>query len=30
MGPLIRIQGDVTADGRLVASGSITLAEVRR
>ena len=29
MGPLIRIQGDVTADGRLVASGSITLAEVR-
>jgi 3-hydroxyacyl-[acyl-carrier-protein] dehydratase len=30
MGPLIRIQGEVTADGRLVATGSITLAEVRR
>jgi 3-hydroxyacyl-[acyl-carrier-protein] dehydratase len=29
MGPLIRIEGDVTADGRLVATGSITLAEMR-
>jgi 3-hydroxyacyl-[acyl-carrier-protein] dehydratase len=29
MGPLVRIEGDVTADGRLVASGSLTLAEVR-
>jgi 3-hydroxyacyl-[acyl-carrier-protein] dehydratase len=29
MGPLVRIEGDVSADGRLVASGSITLAEVK-
>src|SRR4051794_18192342 len=30
IGPLVRIEGDVTADGRLVASGSLTLAEVTR
>jgi len=30
MGPLVRIEGDVTADGRVVASGSLTLAEVKR
>jgi 3-hydroxyacyl-[acyl-carrier-protein] dehydratase len=29
LGPLVRIDGEVTADGRLVASGSLTLAEVR-
>jgi 3-hydroxyacyl-[acyl-carrier-protein] dehydratase len=29
MGALVRIQGEVTADGRLVAAGSLTLAEVR-
>ena len=29
MGPLVRIDGEVTADGRLVASGSLTLAEVK-
>jgi 3-hydroxyacyl-[acyl-carrier-protein] dehydratase len=29
MGALVRIQGEVTADGRLVATGSLTLAEVR-
>ena len=28
MGPLVRIEGEVTADGRLVATGSITLADV--
>jgi 3-hydroxyacyl-[acyl-carrier-protein] dehydratase len=30
MGGLYKIEGDVTADGVLVASGSITLAEARR
>jgi 3-hydroxyacyl-[acyl-carrier-protein] dehydratase len=29
MGGLVKVEGDVTADGRLVASGSITLAESR-
>jgi 3-hydroxyacyl-[acyl-carrier-protein] dehydratase len=29
MGGLYKIEGDVTADGRLVASGSLTLAEPR-
>lgn len=29
MGALVRIEGEVTADGRQVAVGSITLAEVR-
>jgi 3-hydroxyacyl-[acyl-carrier-protein] dehydratase len=29
MGGLYKIDGDVTADGRLVASGSLTLAEPR-
>jgi 3-hydroxyacyl-[acyl-carrier-protein] dehydratase len=29
MGALIRIDGGVTADGRLVASGSVTLADPR-
>ena len=29
MGPLYKIAGEVTADGRVVASGSVTLAEVR-
>jgi 3-hydroxyacyl-[acyl-carrier-protein] dehydratase len=27
LGPLIKIEGEVTADGTLVASGSVTLAE---
>lgn len=26
LGPMIKIEGDVTADGRLVAAGSLTLA----
>jgi 3-hydroxyacyl-[acyl-carrier-protein] dehydratase len=26
LGPLIKIEGDVTADGRIVATGSLTLA----
>ncbi|HEY8550681.1 MAG TPA: FabA/FabZ family ACP-dehydratase [Vicinamibacterales bacterium] len=30
MGPLVKIEGTVTADGVLVASGSVTLAEVKR
>jgi 3-hydroxyacyl-[acyl-carrier-protein] dehydratase len=29
MGGLVKVEGDVTADGRLVASGSVTLAESR-
>lgn len=29
MGALYKIEGDVTADGQLVASGSVTLAEPR-
>jgi len=29
MGRLVRIDGEVTANGRLVASGSLTLADVR-
>jgi 3-hydroxyacyl-[acyl-carrier-protein] dehydratase len=29
IGPLIKIEGQVTADGRLVAIGSLTLAEAR-
>ena len=29
MGPLVRIEGEVTADGRLVAAGSLTLANVK-
>ena len=29
IGALVRIEGDVTADGRLVATGSLTLAEVK-
>jgi 3-hydroxyacyl-[acyl-carrier-protein] dehydratase len=29
MGPLVKISGTVTADGRIVASGNLTLAEVR-
>jgi 3-hydroxyacyl-[acyl-carrier-protein] dehydratase len=29
MGGLYKIEGDVTADGQLVATGSLTLAEVR-
>jgi 3-hydroxyacyl-[acyl-carrier-protein] dehydratase len=29
MGPLVRIEGEVTAGGHLVAAGSLTLAEIR-
>jgi 3-hydroxyacyl-[acyl-carrier-protein] dehydratase len=29
MGPLVRIEGEVTADGHLVATGSLTLADVK-
>lgn len=29
MGALYKIEGDVTADGRVVAAGSVTLAEAR-
>jgi len=29
MGALHKIEGEVTADGQVVASGSLTLAEVR-
>jgi 3-hydroxyacyl-[acyl-carrier-protein] dehydratase len=28
LGPLVRIEGEVTADGRVVASGTLTLAEL--
>jgi 3-hydroxyacyl-[acyl-carrier-protein] dehydratase len=28
MGPLVKVEGEVTADGRSVAVGSVTLAEV--
>ena len=30
LGPLIKIEGEVTADGAVVASGSVTLAEAPR
>ena len=28
LGPMVKIEGDVTADGAVVATGSVTLAEV--